>query len=119
VKGLYHVVRLGQRLADAVCEDDLAIGKMADDLANAPLAGRGCLVDLRIGEAAGDGLQLHGRFGDDVGRILFTQKGSIGIHLSKLPKALEWTAGAPPTDNLSYSGFNSPRIVGISSDTVG
>ncbi len=50
VEGLDDGVLLAEGLAEAEAEDDLAVGEVADDLADAPLAGRGRVIDLRWSE---------------------------------------------------------------------
>lgn len=63
VEGLDDVVRLGERLAEAESEDDLAIGEVAKDFGGAPLAGRGNPFEAIGAEA----IDLCGEFGRCLG----------------------------------------------------
>src|ERR1041385_3010326 len=112
IKWLDDVVRFGEGLPDAECEHGFAIGKVAEDFADAPLARRRCAVDLLVGKSTDDFLQLTGSCRYDIGGIFFSEEWGVRIHAYKLTDA---SAGGRDYDR----GFNSPRMVGMSSDTVG
>jgi hypothetical protein len=55
----------GEGLAETEGKDDLAVGEVGGDLADAPLAGGGVGVDLGFGEAGGEGAEMPGGGGED------------------------------------------------------
>jgi hypothetical protein len=83
VEGLDDGVGLGEggreSLAEAEGEDNLAVGEMGDDVADAPLAGCGGSVDLSAGEAGGEGLETLGSRGEDGDGVLTVQVAGVGV----------------------------------------
>ena len=49
IEGLDDVVRFGERLPEAIGEDNLAIGEVAKNFANRPLAGSGGFIGIAMG----------------------------------------------------------------------
>ena len=83
VEGLNDGVRLTERgsegLAQAEGEDDLAVGEVGDDLANAPLARGGRGVDLLGGEVGGEVVDAIGRGFEDRDGILTVKVAGVGV----------------------------------------
>ncbi len=63
--GVGLVERGGEGLTEAEGEDDLAVGKVGDDLGDAPFARGGRGADLSCGEAGGEGAKAIGGGGED------------------------------------------------------
>jgi hypothetical protein len=83
VEGLDDGVGLGESggegLAEAEGEDDLAVGEVGDDVADAPLAGGGGSVDLSSCEAGGEGLETLGGGGEDGDGVLTVQVAGVRV----------------------------------------
>ena len=68
--GVGLVERGGEGLAEAEGEDDLGVGEVGRDFANAPLARGRAGVDLRAGKAGGESVDARGRGGEHWDGIL-------------------------------------------------
>jgi len=83
VEGLDDGVRLIERgcesLAEAEGEDDLAVGEVGDDVADAPLAWGRRSINLGTGEIGGEGLETLGGGGENRDRVLTVQVGRVGV----------------------------------------
>jgi hypothetical protein len=77
IEGLDDVVGLvgwsGEGLAEAKAEDGFSVGEVGDDVRDAPFAGRGWGVQLRVGEAGGESVEASGGAGEDGEGILIVE----------------------------------------------
>ena len=79
VEGLDDGVLLGEGLAEAEGEDELTVGEVGDDLADAPFAGGRGRVELRAGEAGGEGVEALCGGGKDGDGVLAVQAAGVRI----------------------------------------
>ena len=83
VEGLDDGVGLGEGggegLAETEGEDDLAVGEVGDDVADAPLAWGRRSINLGTGEIGGEGLETLGGGGENRDRVLTVQVGRVGV----------------------------------------
>ena len=77
--GVGLVERRSEGLAEAEAEDDLAVCQVRGDFADAPLTRGGGSIDLRTGEAGGEGLEALGGGGKDGDRVLTVQVAGVGV----------------------------------------
>ena len=77
IEGLDDVVGLvgwgGEGLAEAKAEYGFGVGEVGDDVRDAPLAGGGRGVQLRIGEAGGESVEAPGGAGEDGEWVLIVE----------------------------------------------
>ena len=77
VEGLDDVVGLvgwgGEGLAEAKAEDGFGVGEVGDDVRDAPFAGGGWGVQLRVGEAGGESVEASGGAGQDGEWVLIVE----------------------------------------------
>jgi len=83
IEGLDDVVGLvgrgGEGLAETESEDSFGVGEVGDDVRNAPLAGGGRGVELRVGEPGGEGVETLGGAGQDREGVLAVQVFCVGV----------------------------------------
>ncbi len=83
VEGLDDVVGLvgggGEGLTEAEGEDHLGVGEVGDDVADAPFAGGGRVVDLGAGETGGEGVEALGGAGEDRDGVAAAEVLCVGV----------------------------------------
>ena len=79
VEGLDGVAVLGQGLAQAKTEGDLAVGEMAEDVAGGPFAGRGSGGDPAGTDGGGKRFEARGGGGEHLNRLLVAEEAGVRV----------------------------------------
>jgi len=77
--GVGLVERGSEGLAETEGEDDLAVGEVGGDLADAPFVWCGVSVDLCFRETGGEGTDAFGGGGEDRDGVAVTEVAGVGI----------------------------------------
>jgi hypothetical protein len=81
IEGADERMFLAEGLAQAKAEDEFAVGKVGDDLADAPLPRSGGTVDLRAGERGGERGEVVGGGNKNGNWFLTGQEFLVGVQL--------------------------------------
>ena len=83
VKGLDDVVGLvgwgSEGLAQSEGKDEFAVSQVGDDVADAPFAGRGWVINLCAGETSGEGVKSFGGAGKDGDGVVAVKIFCVGV----------------------------------------
>src|SRR5580765_3332633 len=81
VEGLQDMVVLSERLAQAEGEDEFAVGKVGNDLADGPLAGSRLAASLLKSQRRGEGAKTLGSRRDDSNWVLPAEVRCVRVEL--------------------------------------
>ncbi len=119
------MVRFGERLTQAERKRDFAIGQMADDLADAPLAGRGRGLDAARADLVEQRRKASGGGRDHLNGILRSQIGCVGfigndvsirsngVRFVKVALGYDVRAPAQDLPNCCVRGVSPPSHCGL------